>query len=162
MTLNYNVPGIKTYSSKNVLTCPLHAFSFEIECETRAGAARSVIHPEMCRGQSNLCEAAFIVLPHYRSKNLALHRLTYMTLTNWGLVMSCLSFLITTYGADFNPYIKVYEKLHLPIVNGLADIWASDMDERQVQMQHKRDPATKKYRNAMKSARKDEQEERKQ
>ena len=152
----------KTYSSKNVLTCPLHALSYEIECETRAGAAGSVIHPEMGRAHSNLCEAAFTVLPHYRSKNLALHRLTYMTLTNWGLIMSCLSFLITTYGADFNPYIKVYEKLHLPIVNGLTDIWASDMDERQVQMQHKRYPATKKYRNAMKSARKDEQEERKQ
>lgn len=86
----------------------------------------------MGRGHSNLCEAAFTVLPYYRSKNLALHRLTYMTLTNLGLIMSCLSFLITTYGADFNPYIKVCEKLHLSIVNGLTDIWASDMDERQV------------------------------
>lgn len=78
------------------------------------------------------------------------------------LIMSCLSFLTNLYGTEFNPYVDIYKRLHLPIVSGLSDIWASDMEEREMQMQHKKDPATKKYRNSMKTARKDEQEERKQ
>ena len=70
----------KPYESKHIVTCPLHSLAYQIECETRAASAQSVIHPEMGRGHSNLCEAAFNVLPHYRSKNMALHRLSYMTL----------------------------------------------------------------------------------
>ena len=72
--------------------CPLMwaaCIGYEIECERRATDAQSVIHPGMGRRHSNLCEAAFSILPQFRAKNLALHRLSYITLTNWRLIMSC-------------------------------------------------------------------------
>lgn len=150
------------YQSKFTLSCPLHALAYEIECKTRASTARAVIHTEMGRGHSNLCEAAFNVLPHYRAKSVTLHRLSYMTLTNWGLIMSCLSFLIGKFGADFNPYVHIYRHLKLPIVNGLMETWVADMQTQDLQILHKKDKATKQYRSAMKTARKEEQEERKQ
>ncbi|XP_028516281.1 uncharacterized protein LOC110243876, partial [Exaiptasia diaphana] len=57
------------YQTKNVLKCNYHWLEYKIECERRANDASSVIHPEMGRGQSNLCEAHFNVLPHFRSKS---------------------------------------------------------------------------------------------
>ena len=66
----------KPYESKYVLSCELHSLGYEIECERRASMAESVIHSVMGRGHSNLCEAAFNVLPRFRAKNLALHRLS--------------------------------------------------------------------------------------
>ena len=79
----------KPYESKYVLSCELYSLEYEIECERRASMAESVIHSVMGHGQSNLCEAAFNVLPRFLAKNFALHRLSYIALTNWGLIMSC-------------------------------------------------------------------------
>ena len=63
----------KPYESKFVLSCELHSLGYEIECERRALNVESVIYTVMGRGHSNLCEAAFNILPHFRSKILALH-----------------------------------------------------------------------------------------
>lgn len=76
--------------------------------------------------------------------------------------MSCLSVLIGKFGADFNPYVHIYRHLKLPIVDGLMETWVADMQTWDLQILHKKDKATKQYRNAMKTARKEEQEERKQ
>ena len=61
------------YSTKCPLKCVSLAYIYMIECEKRADAA-SVIHPEMETGHSNLCEAHFTVLPHFRGKDQSLNR----------------------------------------------------------------------------------------
>lgn len=58
-------PG-EPYQTKNPLKCDFHWLSYRIKCERRAEEAASVIHPEMGRGHSNLCEANFTVLPQFR------------------------------------------------------------------------------------------------
>ena len=65
----------KPYESRVVLSSEIHSLGYEIECETRALSAKSVIHPTMGRGHSNLCEAAFNILPRFRAKSLAVHHL---------------------------------------------------------------------------------------
>ena len=44
------------------------------ECEKRAEDSEAVIHPELGRGHSNLCEAHFTVLPQFRAKDQSLQR----------------------------------------------------------------------------------------
>ena len=53
----------KPYATKSVLKCEFHYLAYRSECELRAKDAESVIHLELGRGQSNLCEAHFSVLP---------------------------------------------------------------------------------------------------
>ena len=62
------------YKTKCPLTCEFHWMSFRIECEKRANEASSIIHPELGRGHSNLCEAHFTVLPEFRAKDQSLNR----------------------------------------------------------------------------------------
>lgn len=64
----------KAYATKSVLKCAFHHLAYRTECELRAKDAEAVIHPEMGRGQSNLCEAHFSVLPHFRAKSQSLCR----------------------------------------------------------------------------------------
>lgn len=47
----------KPYSSANSLKCPFHIACYAIVCEDLALDAENVIHPEMKRGNSNLCES---------------------------------------------------------------------------------------------------------
>lgn len=68
------------YKTKNVVTCDFHWIAYQIECERRAEDADKIIHPEMGRGHSNLCEAHFTVLPQFRSKDQSLCR--YYSLVN--------------------------------------------------------------------------------
>lgn len=62
------------YQTKHQLKCEYHWLAYVLECEKRAEEADSVIHPIMGRGHSNLCEAGFTVLPHFRSKTQSLCR----------------------------------------------------------------------------------------
>ena len=62
------------YQTKCPLKCDFHWLSYRIECENRAEQAEEVIHPELGRGHSNLCEAHFTVLPQYRAKDQSLDR----------------------------------------------------------------------------------------
>ena len=144
----------KPYESKFVLSCELHSLGYEIECEVRASNAEKVIHPIMGRGHSNLCEAAFNVLPRYRAKSLAIHRLSYITLSNWGLIMSC--------SPDPSPYVSLFQRMGLPILDGMEEIWEEDMEARSKTLGEKKTDKVKRYRNEMKSARVAEQQERKQ
>ena len=84
----------REYATKNQLTCPLHALAYEIECNNRAAQSHSIIHPELGKGHSNLCEASHNVLIRFRSKDLHLHRLHYITSTNLGLCQSNMTYLI--------------------------------------------------------------------
>ena len=54
------------YETKTPVKCDFHWLVYRIECERRADEDDSVIHPEMGRGHSNLCEASFTVLPQFR------------------------------------------------------------------------------------------------
>ena len=69
----------KQYSTKHKLTCSYHHLAYRIECERRAEDASAIIHPEMGRGHSNLCEANFTVLPEFRAKDQSLCRLVIVT-----------------------------------------------------------------------------------
>ena len=62
------------YQTKHQLKCEYHWLAYVLECEKRAEEADLVIHPIMGRGHSNLCEAGFTVLPHFRSKTQSLCR----------------------------------------------------------------------------------------
>ena len=62
----------KDYASKNVLTCPMHALAYEIECNHRADDAAEIIDPDLGRGYSNACEATFSVFTKFRPKDVAL------------------------------------------------------------------------------------------
>ena len=146
----------KPYESKFVLSCELHSLGYEIECERRALNAESVIHTVMGRGHSNLCEAAFNILPRFRAKSLALHRLSYITLTNWGLIMSCVE------KSDISPYVSLFSQMGLPVLDGMADIWKADIEETSKALEKKKTDEVKKYRIQMKTARVAEQQERKQ
>jgi len=57
----------------------------------------------MGRGHSNLCEAAFNYLPRFCAKSLAQHRLSYIIVTNWGL-MSCVD------KSDITPYVSLFTR----------------------------------------------------
>lgn len=88
----------KPYSTKNILKCKFHHLAHQVECERRAEDAASVIHPEMGRGHSNLCEAHFTVLPHFRAKdqNLSRYGEFYWFCSMTGLTCMCTSCYIST------------------------------------------------------------------
>ena len=113
----------KPYQSKNVVSCPLHSLAYELECEARASKASSVIHNKLGKGHPNLCESAFSVLPRFCAKHLALHRLAYMTLINWELIISCLTFLQKVYRSDYSPYVALYREMGLPVLDGMITLW---------------------------------------
>lgn len=64
----------KDYHTKFPLTCDYHWMAYRLECEKRAEDSEAVIHPELGRGHSNLCEAHFTVLPQFRAKEQSLKR----------------------------------------------------------------------------------------
>ena len=108
----------KPYKSKFVLSCELHSLECEIECERRALNAGSVIHTVMGRRHSNLCEAAYNILLRFHAKGLS-----YITLTNWGLIMSCVD------KSDISPYVSLFSQMRLPVLDGMADIWKAAIEE---------------------------------
>ena len=71
---------VSPYQTKHQLKCEYHWLAYVLECEKRAEEADSVIHPIMGRGDSNLCEAGFTVLPHFRSKTQSLCRYEFFLL----------------------------------------------------------------------------------
>ena len=132
-----------------------------VRIEVRASKASSVIHNQLGKGHSNLCEAAFSVLSRFRANHLALHRLTYMTLTNWGLI-SCLSFLQEVYESDYSPYFDLYSEMGLPILDGMVALWKEDMERRTVHLKQIQTSEVKSDRIHMKNAHVEDQQERKQ
>ena len=62
----------KAYSTKSVLKCEFHQLAYQTECELQANDAEAVIHPELGREQSNLCET------HFRAKDQSLCRYVHV------------------------------------------------------------------------------------
>ena len=113
-------PG-KEYQSTNVLTCPLHALAYEIECNHRADHAREIIDPELGRGHSNACEATFTVFPKFRPKDVGLQRLHYQASTNLALIQSSMTYLYTKRGPDYHWILDLFERMGLPLFDGMKE-----------------------------------------
>ena len=75
--------------------------------------------------------------------------------------MSCQSFLQEKKGAKYSPYIELYTEMGLPILDGMQELWEKDMKARATIL-IKKSAAVKKKRIELKTARIEEQEERKQ
>ena len=62
------------YAMKSVHKEAFHHLDYCTESELRAKDAEAVIHPEMGKGQSNLCQVHLSVLLHFRAKSQSLCR----------------------------------------------------------------------------------------
>ena len=85
-----------------------------------------------------------------------------MTLTNWGLIISCLSFLQEVYGSDYFPYVALYGEMGLPVLDGMITLWTADMEARAAHLKKKQTDEVKSYWIHKKSARVAEQQEHEQ
>ena len=110
----------KTYESKNVLTCDLHALAYEIECNHHAAQAAEVIDPELGRGHSNLSEATFSVLLKFCPKDTGLHH--YQTSTNLGLIQSSMSFLCSKRGCNYHWVLELFRRMGLPELDSMREL----------------------------------------
>ena len=115
-----NCPG-KPYESKHVLTCPLHALIYEIECNHRADHAAEIIDPELGRGHSNACEATFTVFPIFRQKDTYLQALHYRASTNLTLIQSSMTYLYEKRGPDYHWILNLFERMGLPVLDGMRE-----------------------------------------
>lgn len=113
-------PG-KTYESRNMVTCPMHALAYEIECHHRANDAADIIDPDLGRGHTNLCESTFSVLTKFCPKDTALHRLHYQASTNLGLIQACMTYLFTRKGSGYHWMLDLFERMGLPLFDGMKE-----------------------------------------
>ena len=152
----------REYATKNPLTCPLHALAYEIECNTRAARSHNVIHPELGKGHSsNLCEGSHNVLIRFRSKDLHLHRLHYVTSTNLGLCQSNMTYLTGKKGTGYHWLLDLFGRLKLPILDGMQEALEQASKDRKKKLEKLRSEESKKKRIKWKNARDLEQQERK-
>ena len=105
----------KEYRTKHTLTCPFHALAYEIECFNRAKEADSIIHPELGRGH----EASHNILVRFRSKDLQLHRLHYITKTNIGLCQANISWMVKKNSPSYRYHwlLDLFKRLNLPVLD---------------------------------------------
>ena len=151
----------REYATKNPLTCPLHALAYEIECNIRAARSHNVIHPELGKGHSNLCEGSHNVLIRFRSKDLHLHRLHYITSTDLGLCQSNMTYLTGKKGTGYHWLLDLFGRLKLPILDGMQEALEQANKDRKKKLEKLRSEESKKKRIKWKNARDLEQEERK-
>ena len=111
----------KEYESTNILTCPLHALTYEIECNHRADHASKIIDPELGRGHSNACEATFTVFPKFRPKDVGLQRLHYQASTNLALLQASMTYLYSRRGPQYHWILELFEKMGLPLFDGMKE-----------------------------------------
>ena len=153
----------KTYTTKNPLTCPLHALAYEIECDICASQVHDIIHPILGRGHSNIHEASHNVLIRFRSKDICLHRLHYITSTNMGLCQSNMTWLIGKKGTQYHWLLDLFRRLQLPLFDGMEEALKKANEDRTKKLQNLQSEESKKAaRIALKRRREIEQEVRKQ
>ena len=92
----------KAYQSKNKLTCPFHALCYVIVLSDIAAESTKIIHREMLRCNSILCESSFSVVTKYRGKDKALEQRSYECFTDMGLLQSNLTWARNTWGDDYH------------------------------------------------------------
>ena len=88
--------------SAHSLKCLFHGLAYEIERAERAKNAKSVIHPELGKGHSNLPGATFSVLTKFMAKDTNLHQKHYQASTNLGLLQANMSWLFKEKGAQYH------------------------------------------------------------
>ena len=111
----------KPYHTSHVLSCPLHALAYEIECSHRANHAEEIIDPELGKGHSNACEATFTVFPKFRPKDVALQRLHYQASTNLALIQSSMTYLFRKRGPDYHWMPDLFQRMGLPLLDGMKE-----------------------------------------
>lgn len=111
----------KEYQSTNILTCPLHALAYEIECSHRADHVSKIIDPELGRGHSNACEATFSVFPKFRPKDVGLQRLHYQASTNLALLQTSMTYVYEKRGPEYHWILELFQRMGLPLFDGMKD-----------------------------------------
>ena len=111
----------KPYSTKSVLSCPLHSLAYEIELNERASMANDLVHPVLKRGHSNWLEASHSVLIRFRPKHISLERLHYEVSTNLGLLQSNMTYMYEKWGPTYHWVPELYRQLKLPLYEGLQE-----------------------------------------
>ena len=111
----------KPYSTKYVLSCPLHSLAYEIEVHGRASMAEELVHPVLKRGHSNWPEASHNVFITFRPKHINLERLHYTVSTSLGLLQSCMTYMYNKRGAAYHWIPELYRRLNLPVYDGLQE-----------------------------------------
>ena len=104
-----------------MLSCPLHALAYQIECSHRANQASEIIDPELGRGHSNACEVTFTVFPKFRPKDTALHRLHYQASTNLALIQSSMTYLYEKRGSGYHWIIDLFERMGISPFEGMRE-----------------------------------------
>ena len=122
-------PG-KPYSTRNILTCPLHGLLYEIECDRVGAKAKEVVHEEMGKGHSNLPESKFSVLTKFRAKSTNLHQVYYEFSTNCGLCQSNMTFMFNKEGSNYHWMRELLEEMAMPIPDGIEKMWKEENERR--------------------------------
>ena len=104
-----------------MLTCPMHALAYEIECNRRADHASEIIESELGRGHSNACEATFTVFPNFRPKDIGLQRFHYQASTNLALLQSLMTYLYSKCGPEYHWILDLFERMGLPLFDGMKE-----------------------------------------
>lgn len=105
----------------NIVTCPLHALAYEIECCRRANHASEIIDPKLGRGHSNACEATFCVFPKFHPKDTGLERLHYQTSMNLALVQASMTYLYKKRGPEYHWILDLFQRMGLPVLDGMKE-----------------------------------------
>ena len=152
----------KAYHTRQKLTCPFHTLAYKAEIEHRASMAGSLIHPELKKGDSNLMEASHNVLIRFRNKHIHLDRLHYELSTDLGLLQANMTYQQKKEGCGSHWIPKLYERLKLPVVDGIQDKLERYVISRGRALKRMKEEKQKRKRIQRKIDRKAEQEARKQ
>ncbi|KXJ07142.1 hypothetical protein AC249_AIPGENE6000 [Exaiptasia diaphana] len=150
----------KPYTTRCVLSCPLHALLYQIECERVAKKAADVVHTEMGRGHSNLPESKFNVLTRFRPKSVNLQQKHYEFITNIGLCQSNMTFMYNTAGKEYHWMRSVLSLMKLPVPDGIQDVWTGENTRRIKALEKQKTEKAKRARVMRKQSRLKESRER--
>ena len=101
------------------------------------------------------------MLIRFRSKDLHLHSLHYVTSTNLGLCQSNMTYLTGKKGTGYHWLLDLFGRLKLPILDGMQEALEQANKNRKKKLEKLRSEESKKKRIKWKNARDLEQEERK-
>ena len=149
------------YKTKNALTCPFHRLCYAIVLYDIAKDAKSIIHPDLLRGNSNLCESKFSVVAKFRAKDKALQQTTYECYTDIGLLQSNLTWARNAWDPHYHWIVELLEKFGLQPTATMNNWIGMVADLREKSCTRKKSKSCKDARNVRKRARMEEQEQRK-
>ena len=152
----------KPYSTKHILSCPLHSLAYEIEINERASMANDLVHPILKRGHSNWLEASHNVLIRFRPKHIFLERLHYEVSTNLGLLQSNMTYMYNKRGPRYHWVPELFKRLKLPIYDGLQEHLESQNRKRKNELDYQKTENRKRRRIELKRERTKDAQHRKE